>query len=300
MANPDLARIFAAFPRRPLTLRPPSAPLTGRLATMAGWLFFIGIAVASLVWVWPAVQSDWQVKDSAVPVRGASVSGKCHSKLIFHICDVSLAIPPPRPVAPARPFGVPQPLDPTNRPVTRDVTYMFVDFHFGAYEMEVMADPRHPALLTTDLALDKFYNRAMSLFAAWAFMLAGAVISARLAWRSSHVFNAIAASSGQVLAPVAMRLVSQTKGRRNVTWTVSDESGAQTEWTLPAAAAPFLVGGYTVLGIAGPSGAAMPLDAALTWIDLTDAERAAIFAAQSDHIAAARAEEAAFRMDHPG
>jgi len=291
-----IGAVLAAFPQRPLDLNPPRPPLGGRLATMAGWLFFAGVLIATLVWIWPALQSDWQIKDSAQPAHRGTVSGKCHSKVIFHICDVTLGTPPPRPIAPARPLAPVQPLDPNNRPIKRDVTYMFVDLHFGAYEMQVMADPRRPALLTTDLGLDKFYDRAISLGALWLFMLAGALVSAKLAWRSSKVHNAILASSGQVLIPVVLQLANHTAGRRNATWTVRDQSGGDAEWIVPAAARPFILGsGALVLGIAGPGGSAMPLDAELRWIDLTDAERAAIFAAQAHSIAATQAELAAIQ-----
>jgi len=286
-----IGAVLAAFPQRPLVLNPPRPPLAGRLATMAGWLFFIGVLIATLVWIWPALQSDWKVRDSAQPVRGGTVSGKCHSKVIFHICDVTLGTPPPHPIAPVRPLAPVQPLDPTNRPIKRDVTYMFVDFHLGAYEMLVMADPRRPELLTKDLGLDKFYNRAISLGALWLFMLAGALVSAKLAWRSSKVHNAVLASSGQVLIPVVLQLVNHAAGRRNATWTVRDQSGVDAEWTVPAATRPFILGsGAIVLGIAGPGGNAMPLDAELRWIDLTEAERAAIFTAQAHSIASTQAE----------
>jgi len=288
-----IGEVLAAFPQRPLDLNPPRPPLGGRLATMAGWLFFIGVLIATLVWIWPALQSDWQVRDNAQPVRGGTVSGKCHSKVIFHLCDATLGTPPPRSIAPVRPLAPVQPLDPINRPLKRDVTYMFLDFHFGAYEMAVMADPRRPELLTTDLGLDKFYNRAISLGALWLFMLTGALVSAKLAWRSSKIHNAILASSGQVLIPVVLQLANHTAGRRNATWTVRDQSGGDTEWTVPSTARPFILGsGASVLGLAGPGGNAMPLDAELRWVDLTEDERAAIFAAQAHSIAAMQAARA--------
>jgi hypothetical protein len=278
---PFAANVFDAFPRRPLTLHPPAAPLGARIGTMLAAVFCIGILIASLVWVWPPLQSDWQVRDAARPVRGGDVSGRCHSKLIFHICDITLRAGTPR------------------APVKRDVTYMFVDLHIGDYTLTVMADPDHPDLLTSDLGLDTLINRGLSLFGAWIFMAAGIYLAGRSAWQSSRMRNAVMASSGQVLVGVPLTLLGLTKSRRTATWNVRDPSGATTSWTMPAAAQPFMLGGgNAVLGIAGPdNGAAFPLDAQLTWIELTEAERAAIFGAQANAINAARQAQPGFQDD---
>lgn len=300
--DPALGLLGAAFPRRPITLRLPGAPLIGRLSTMAGWLVFIGIAVATLVFVWPAMKSDWQMLDSAQPVPGGVVRGQCQSKLVFYLCELTISSAPPPPVVEGRVFAPVRPIDPKTHPVTRDVTYMFVGIPMEEFSPRVMADPRQPVLLSTDLGIDRFYNRAITLVVLWGAMLAGAVISARLAWRSVHVYNAALASSGQVLVPVVLQLVGMEQGRLRASWTLRDEAGRDAEWRVPAAARPFILGfGNAVLGAAGPaSDAAFPLDAGLLWLDLSEEERAAIFAAQAQLLDTARARMASDRADHPG
>lgn len=291
MSGAGVGEVFAAFPRRPLTLHPPPAPLGARLATMLGAVFFIGILIASLVWVLPPLQSDWMIRNSAVPVRGEVERGRCQSKLIFHTCDITLVVTPPRAASPSRPFATPLPLDPATAPIRRDVTYFFVDLHIGGYTLDVMADPRYPALLSSDLGLGKLVNRTVSLAGAWVFMLAIILVGGHSAWRSSRMRNAVLAMSGQVLAPMQLELTGLGPGKKTATWNVRRPGGGVTSWTMPAAARPFLLGpGLGMLGVAGPTGGAVfPLDAELRWIGLTERERAAIFAAQARSIAAAQA-----------
>ena len=52
------------------------------------------------------------------------------------------------------------------------LNYAFTDLHFGSYNAEAMADPAHLELITTDLALDRLWNRTLTFLFVAVFMLA--------------------------------------------------------------------------------------------------------------------------------
>ncbi|UHC19879.1 hypothetical protein LRS73_33315 (plasmid) [Methylobacterium currus] len=122
-----------------------------------------GILVACAVYTAPAVISDWQVRATAQPASAARVSeGKCSAKLVIHICDATLSL--------RLPGGT----------VTRRVNYVFSGFHAGDYRVGVMADPARPDLVTTDLGLDRLWNRTITLLVgagAIAACIVGALLS---------------------------------------------------------------------------------------------------------------------------
>jgi hypothetical protein len=121
-----------------------------------------GILVAGGVYTAPAVVSDWQVRATARPASEARVSeGKCSAKLVIHICDATLSL--------RTPGGT----------VTRRVNYVFSGFHAGDYRVGVMADPARPDLVTTDLGLDRLWNRTITLLAG-AGAIAACIVAALL------------------------------------------------------------------------------------------------------------------------
>ena len=130
----------------PLTALPPrSGGLRQRIWATLGVLMFAGFLVAMMVFTLPPLLSDWQVRAAAQPAQAARiVKGSCTTKLVLAICDVTL----------------------TNRTaagtITRKVNYAFTDVHFGDYSAEAVADPARPELVTTDLALDRLWNRTLT------------------------------------------------------------------------------------------------------------------------------------------
>ncbi len=126
-------------------------PLRGQGWINTFWVLFGVVAlgailVAAGVYTAPPVLSDWQVRDAAQAIPDARVSdGKCTSKIVIHICDATLALHTPA------------------GPVTRRVNYVFTGVHVGDYSIAVMADPSRPDLVTTDLGLDRLWNRTITL-----------------------------------------------------------------------------------------------------------------------------------------
>lgn len=113
---------------------------------IAGILMFGGMLVAMAVYTAPALMSDWQIRNSAQPIDQAQVTdGRCSAKLVFHICNATLAVRT------------------SSGDVSRRVNYIFTGMNVGSYSVHVMADPAQPGLATTDMALDKLWNRTITL-----------------------------------------------------------------------------------------------------------------------------------------
>lgn len=248
------------FPRRALTLRIPGTPLRTRLWLLFAVLFLGGIAVAIAYWAIPPLITDVAVRDTAEPVRGRVEHGSCHSRLFLHICDATLVSNAGKPS------------------ISRYVTYVFTDFHIGDYTVQVMADPAHPDWVTSDLGIDHLLSRILTMAVAAALFLAAVVMGLRRFFRREARKGAIRAISGKPMVPVPLTLTSRAASKSATTWTVTQGDAAPVRWDLPANVMPFVVGpAARILGVTGVDGGiVVPLDASLGWIDLTDAERAAI------------------------
>lgn len=258
------------LPDRPLRVRIPGSNLSHRLLAGFGFLIMIGLMVASAIFVAPTLLTDWQIRNTAQPVLASRVDGSCRSKLFINTCTVNLTggkIP---------------------NVVSRDVTYVFADAHSGDYSVEVMADPQHPEWLTTDMALDKLPSRIITLGAFWLLIIAGLIAVARGMMARRGLRRTMESWDGQRLRAVPLELVSVNGSTGISNWMVKapGESGKGRSWALPANARPFFIGEGTILGVTGPQGGlVVPMDYGLTWIDLTDEERAAIGRAIHPHTA---------------
>jgi MFS-type transporter involved in bile tolerance (Atg22 family) len=139
---------MTASPNRaePLRLPPPGQGWANTFWVLFGVAALSAILVACAIYTAPTVVSDWQVRETAQPVPGARVSeGKCSAKIVIHICDATLGLRTPE--------GA----------VTRRVNYVFSGLHVGDYNIQVMADPARPGLVTTDLGLERLWNRTITL-----------------------------------------------------------------------------------------------------------------------------------------
>ena len=141
-------------PSPSLTLPPQDGGWKGTLLGLLGTLMFGAMLVAMGIYTVPSLVSDWRIRDTARPVAGGRVSeGSCSSKLVLNICDATLSV--------ATKSGA----------VSRSVNYVFTDVHFGTYTVTVVADPMRPELPTTDMALERLWNRTITLLIGAAFLL---------------------------------------------------------------------------------------------------------------------------------
>ena len=251
--------IFAALPARPLHARPP-ASWWNAVWSLLGLAMFAAMLAYLVGWVAPGIVTDWQVRPAATVVRGARVAdGKCDGKLFIEVCDATLTAPA------------------GTATLERRVHYVFGSFSIGDFTVRVVADPAHPGLLTTDLALDVFWNRVLTFLVASA-LLSAAVVGGTLGTLRSRRTRRGWLATPAVAVPLLLKSVQRVRGA--VIWTVQDEAGRSQRWTLPRRSAPFVLGPASrVLGLATERGALMPLDAGLRWVDLTPAERATALAA---------------------
>ncbi|HEY4253335.1 MAG TPA: hypothetical protein VGM87_19155 [Roseomonas sp.] len=260
-----IEQVRAALPRRPLHLKP-------YVAAWRGWLLMLlGLAAAGGIFAWigiallPGIVSDYGIRDTARPLVSARVEpgGRCRSHYgLLHDCTVTLS---------GR-------VDAKSPPVRLENSILFFDFHVGDWSVQAMGDPAQPKWLTTDIALDHIWNRVVTLvlFAGLGLLIPFGLV--RFTIRQNRERARVAAISGQVLEPVALRVA----GRDNTSTTVTDAEGHSYRWQLPGRTRllvdPRQAG--TVLGVRPAAGGeAYPIDEKLRVIDLTAQERAALKAA---------------------
>lgn len=243
------------FPMRPTKVSPPGSSVFSQFRAVLWSAIIAGGALLVVIPPIPDLVSDFAVRGAARPIADATIEGKCSVYLLLASCEATLS---------ARRPGLPE--------LRRTVDYWFVDFRLGKYTAAVVADPARPEKMTTDLALDKLWNRTATLLLLgplllWlGFFVVKYVSGALLARRA-----AVRALSNQVLRATLLRLDSWN----NDTWTVSSltptGAGKSCEWETKGTPIFMDQTQNLVLGVtAGDGTECMPLDTTLSWIDLTD------------------------------
>lgn len=252
-----------AFPRRPLVLKPGRGALRAWAMALVGALLFGGFLVMLAIEVVPAIRTDLALRGQAVPVSSVRIGeGQCRSRmLLLQSCEMTLSWRGKDGAQAVR------------------LTYMFVEPHMGSWTAQAMQDPARPELATTDLGLDRLWNRIATAVGGGLFALAligGLVV---VAWRAQGQGGRVKALSGRELVPVALRFQGLGQGP---TWRVADEAGAVSEWPVRKSDRPFMLDASRglVLALREPSGGpAFPLDRKLRFVRLTPEERARVLAA---------------------
>ncbi|MCK8786447.1 hypothetical protein M0638_18895 [Roseomonas sp. NAR14] len=257
------------LPNRPLRLRPPVGGWRTRLLGLVCVLLFGGGCVWLGVSVAPGLVGDYAVRGTALPLTTGRISdGRCHSKLFLVSCDITLSSTGPGNTGKA------------GARVTQDVHYLFADIHFGDYTVAVMSDPARPGWLTTDIGIDRYWNRAVTFVLMAAFSVAMAVFGLIQLVSGGPWATAARRLDGQVLVPAVLRL----RGVLRQGWAVDAQPGERFRngrlWPVGRQAEPLVVGpGNAILGVTARSGGpVVPMDAGLTWLDLTEEERRRAFA----------------------
>lgn len=251
-----IEKLRAAWPARPVSLRPPIAAWRMRLLGITCFLMAAGIFAYVGYGLAPAIIDDVQMRDRARVVQMARIEGgRCSSRLaIIHSCDATIAATTKE--------GV----------VRQSLHHLFFDFHTGNWTARVMADPARPGIFATDIGLDRIWHRVgTALFIALIglFVLAAPWGQIR---RAAAERRRVKALSAQGFSPVALGI----QGWQGQVVTVVDPRGGAHRWTMPAKTTLFGVGAGQVLGVAAPGGEAFPLDEKLRWADFTTHERAAL------------------------
>jgi hypothetical protein len=283
-AEARLQAIRAAFPRRALKVRPPAPGLWSLMGQLFWGPILLPLVVLSMSSSWlPLLTTDVPLALSGKAVVMAEQylgpASRCRFvAVVVTECDLELR---------ARVSG--------GLWQSRNVSYAhFFGRPAALAELRVLGLPAEPHRLTVDAALERVVNRVLLL----AFFV-GAGLAAAL-WFARGIVEDLRirrrmrrALSGQVLTPVLLRLSPRApaeggaRSRRSTGFRLHAlGSDLEIPWRNPRGEALFPMvrpaqgPPALVLGVAAPGGGvAMPLDAALTWLRLTEAERDALLAA---------------------
>jgi hypothetical protein len=252
--------VLAAFPRRPLTLKPGRGALGGWTIAISSLLLFGGFVVLVGAQVVPAIRDDLAIRAAAQPAPQIRVDGgRCRARLLmFQDCEVTLT------------------WRGKDGAGTRAMHYMFVEPHLGSWSVTPMMDPARPDLVSTDLGLERLTNRILTaigaVFLALVLIAGGFVV----AWKAQRKSREVKALSGRVLEPVAVAFDGWGHGP---TWKVRDERGGTFEWPVAKKDKPFILDAQRglVLALRTPEGGpAFPLDEKLRLVSLAPEERTRI------------------------
>ena len=258
------------FPTRPLKVTLPKPP--SRLGALL--LFLVGVAFVSGIGflMGPGLVRDAQILGNVEQATAARfVSGRCKSKLIIHFCDVTI-----------------ERRGPTG-PLREESSFGFFDLHFGSYSIVLMQKRGDPSIVTSDLALDQFWNRVITAALFVLLFGGGALASLRQATRAGigDVNRPFRELSGKVLTLQIVEVLDRaTPDKTSWLWTYAPVSsgpaiGSQSTLFTPAGTWPFILdrAGRRALAASKPDGGpVLMLDSGLTFLNLKADEQARILA----------------------
>lgn len=257
--------VLAAFPHRPLALKPGRGAFGVWALVLVCLLLFGGFIVYVGVQTAPQIRDDLAIRDTARPAPQVHVAnGRCRSRLyLFQDCEVTLT------------------WRGKDGQGSSKRSYMFVEPHMGNWTVTPMMDPARPELVSTDLGIERLTNRMLTAAGGvlLALLLIVGVIGAAI--QAGSKARAVKALSGRVLQPVPVRFAGWGAGP---SWRVQDEHGKTTEWPVRKNDKPFLLDAQRglVLALRDPlGGPAFPLDEKLRMVVLSKEERAHILAARA-------------------
>ncbi|WSG77255.1 hypothetical protein U8P80_26620 (plasmid) [Rhizobium beringeri] len=110
-----------------------------------GALMLLGVAGFIGVWQAPGVVNDWLVASDPVAVPDATITdGECHARrVVFVDCSAHVAY------------------EIEGKSVEHDIDLMFVNFHTGDYEVDVVRSASQPNRAALSLGLDMLWNRTL-------------------------------------------------------------------------------------------------------------------------------------------
>ncbi len=271
-AMPDFSR---ALPDRAIGVRPPQT--VGPMSSVGLFVLLFGL-IAGAIWsLGPDLWRDWRIDGEVVQAEGARMeAARCRSRLVlFTVCDVTFH-------------------DGSAANAARQTLwYFFIDRPDG--QPIVLVRPKADAApsadtITTNLGLDKLYHRLLALVLVVALLGACIILSAQVQWQGIATRRALAALSGQRLTPVVVGIDGSFPiGHKRRRWTYlydadAHNSGGGPERAfieLPKGSEPLFVtpDGKQALALRPRvGGVPLLLDAKLSALDLTEAEKAAFFA----------------------
>jgi hypothetical protein len=256
-----------ALPRRPIAVRPP--PASASLVSLGPIVLLLGMLAGILAWLGPDLVRDWSIRDGAVAADRARLEEvRCRTWLrVLRFCHIAVV----------EELG--------DAEARRTLRYAFIAM---AQEQPVTLrrSRSDPALLTTEIGLQMFFSRLITLTLFCAIVVLCIGVTAMALVRAATAQRAFAAMSGQRLMPVVVEIERKNfvpPHRRLWAYLYDGESGSERatiEW--PARVRPLFTSAQERWAVAlqgERSDAPLLLDAGLTCLDLTEPERAAFYAA---------------------
>jgi hypothetical protein len=258
----------------PLPVRPLKVTLPKPQSRLSA--FFLGLGAMVLAggigWLAvPGLVADWPLVGNAEPATQARfVSGRCRGKLVLHFCDITYDR--------RGPAGT----------VREESHIGFFEFHVGSRSVRLMQQKGDPSRVSSDIALDMYWNRLATAGLFIALFGGGGLVLLGQALRGKPDPNArFRRLDGRLLQPVPVDLLG-TEAQDKTTWTWRFQPRGKGPplaptfmQALPVGTFPFLmdVEGRTALAVTDAAGKdIMLLDMPLSVLDLTPAERAALHA----------------------
>ncbi|MGL4288792.1 MAG: hypothetical protein ACRCVA_20755 [Phreatobacter sp.] len=255
MANP-------IFPTRPLPVTLPKP--TSKISAIFFFLIMMALAGGLGYLAVPGLAQDFQINGNDEPAPDARVvTGKCRSKIILHFCDATIERRTP------------------GGPVRAESHFAFLDLHFGSYTTHVVQKQGNPAMLTTSLALDHLWDRALLAVGLFVLLIGGGFALLRQAFRRGAGINKVFKPlHNTVMTPVIADIRGhQDEGDKGRTWRYTPAGPSlakETAVRFEAGAWPFFLNpeGTKALAVVGrPGSEALLLDDGLTVVGMTDEER---------------------------
>jgi hypothetical protein len=255
-----------ALPKRPIVVRPPAA---SRLASLGLFALLLGMLAGILAWLGPDLVRDSRIGHATAAAHGARIEEtRCRAWLrVLTFCHIDVA---------ERTDGA---------ETKRTLRYAFVGTA-SDQPVQLQRSRSDSSLLTTDLGLERFFSRLITLVLFCAIPLIGIRVTAVMQEDARRAERAFAAMSGRPLTPVIVEIERRNlmpPRRRLWAYLYESEAGRQravVEW--PAADRPIFTAADEKRAVAlqaDGGGAPLLLDAKLSCLDITDAEREAFYAA---------------------
>ena len=263
--NPGVpAALAAALPRRPIVVQPPASGQLGYLALLA---LLFAILAGILAWLGPDLTRDWNIRDATAAADSARIEEtRCRTWLgVLSFCHIAVADPA------------------AGTEAQRTLRYAFIG-RAGEQPIQLQRSRSDPSLLTSDLGLERVLSRLITLVLFCAVPLFAMRVTVVTHENAEKALRAFAAMSGRRLTPVIVEIERKNfvpPRRRLWVYLHDGESGrerAHIEW--PARDRPLFTSEEEKWAVAlkgERDGPPLLLDAGLTCLDLTDAERAAFY-----------------------
>jgi hypothetical protein len=272
--NPATPDFSGALPDRPITVRPPRT--IGPLSAIGLFALLFGLLAGALWWLGPDLARDWRIDGDLVRAEGARIEqARCRSRLVLvTVCDVAF-------------------IDERSAKASRQTLWYFFIATVGQEPIALVRPKSDPAAITTNLGLDKFYHRLLALSLIVGLLAFCITLSIQVLRQGILTRRALATLSGQRLSPVVVALEgSITIAHKRRRWTYLYDAGGRQERAfieLASSSDPLFVtpDGKRALALSGRNGGVpLLLDAKLSSLELSEAEKAAFFEACRKALAA--------------